>query len=297
MMLQTKQITSVYGSDVYGTFASNVSNITDTYAESLVEEIMEIYTSVKDLEDNDVLQGYSNHLEAILQRLDYLIALNINDTYVKKILCDFEFTSMFDSIARFRSLYTAKLEIEHAHSILKSRDPWEMLTNFSYLSNYIQLASTEYQGAGLKPGDTVVIIGSGPLPISLIILCHQYGVRGIGIEQEPERAELSRKVLEKLGFSDQIKIISGNHSTLPLKDTAGLIMVAAQAEPKQEIFDYLAKALPAGTKLSYRIYEKGLRRVLDTFSHYDLPESFEEYLRVRPEPPVNNTVVFVTKRD
>jgi hypothetical protein len=53
--------------------------------------------------------------------------------------------------------------------------------------------------------------------------------------------------------------------------------------------------LPAGTKLSYRIYEKGLRRLLDTFSLYTIPAPFEEYLRVRPEPPVNNTVVFLMK--
>ena len=276
--------------------AINARNITNIYAEPLVDEIMEIYTSVRDLDDNELLQDSSNHLESILQRLDYLIALNINDTDVENILHNFEFTCVFDSITRFRSLYTTKLEIEHAHLILDSNDPWEMLTNFAYLPNYIQLASTEYQGAGLKPDDTVVIIGSGPLPISLIMMCHQYGVRGIGIEQETERAELSRKVLEKLGFSDQIRIINGNHSVLPLKDTAGFIIVAAQAEPKQEIFDYLAEALPAGTKLSYRIYEKGLRRILDTFFHYDLPESFEEYLRIRPEPPVNNTVVFVTKK-
>lgn len=281
---------------VNATNAINVWNIKNTYAEPLVDEIMEIYTSVRDLDDNEMLQDSSNHLEAILQRLDYLIALNINDTYVEKIIHDLELTCVFDSIVRFRSLYTAKLEIEHAHLVLDSRNPWEMLTVFSYLPNYIQLASTEYQGAGLKPDDTVLFIGSGPLPISLIMMCHQYGVRGIGIEQETERAELSRKVLKKLGFSDQIRIINGNHSVLPLKDATGLIMVAAQAEPKQEIFDYLAEALPAGTKLSYRIYEKGLRRVLDTFFRYDLPESFEEYLRIRPEPPVNNTVVFVTKK-
>jgi len=276
--------------------AIKVRNITNTYAEPLVDEIMGIYISVRDLDDNEVLQDSSNHLEAILQRLDYLIAVSINDTYVENILHELKFTCVFDSIARFRSLYTAKLEIEHAHLILNSNNPWEILTNFSYLQNYIRLASTEYKGAGLKPDDTVVIIGSGPLPISLIMMCHQYGVRGIGIEQETERAELSRKVLEKLGLSDQIRIITGNHSILPLKDTAELIMVAAQAEPKQEIFDYLAEALPTGTKLSYRIYEKGLRRLLDTFFHYDLPESFEEYLRIRPEPPVNNTVVFVIKK-
>jgi hypothetical protein len=53
--------------------------------------------------------------------------------------------------------------------------------------------------------------------------------------------------------------------------------VAAQAEPKKAIFDHLVDVLPAGTKLSYRIYEKGLRLLLDT----------------APKPPVNNTVVFL----
>lgn len=275
--------------------AINVRNITNIYVEPLVDEIMEIYTSVRDLDDNEVLQDSSNHLKSILQRLDYLIALNINDTYVENILHDLEFTCVFDSIARFRSLYTAKLEIEHAHLILDSNNPWVMLTNFAYLPNYIQLASTEYQGAGLKPGDSVVFLGSGPLPLSLIIMCHQYGVRGIGIEQEPDRAKLSRKVVEKLGLSGQIRIKTGNHFSLPLKSKYELLMVAAAAEPKKEIFDHLAEALPARMRLSYRIYEKGLRRVLETGFQFELPEQFKEFHRIRPKPPVNNTVVFITK--
>ncbi len=71
-------------------------------------------------------------------------------------------------------------------------------------------------------------------------------------------------------------------------------MVAAQAEPKKDIFDHMAKVFPSGTVISYRIYEKGLRRLLDTFSQYELSDVFEEYLRVPPKPPVNNTVVFLS---
>jgi hypothetical protein len=89
-------------------------------------------------------------------------------------------------------------------------------------------------------------------------------------------------VLQKLGLPDQIRIIEGNHFTLPLEEKSELIMVAAQAEPKKAIFDHLAKVLPTGTKVSYRIYEKGLRRLLDTFSRYVLPKAFEEYLRISP---------------
>ncbi len=186
------------------------------------------------------------------------------------------------------------IEKEQAHSILESQDPWDILENVSYFSNYLQLAQVEYEGAGLKPGDRVVFLGSGPMPLTLIVLCYQYGLKGIGIEQHPERVNLSRKVLSKLGLSDQIEIIEGNHQSIPLKEKCELIMVAAQAEPKRVIFDHLEDVSPSGTVISYRIYEKGLRRLLDTFSQYELSDVFEEYLRVPPKPPVNNTVVFLS---
>jgi hypothetical protein len=74
-------------------------------------------------------------------------------------------------------------------------------------------------------------------------------------------------------------------------------MVAAQAEPKNEIFDHLASVLPAGTKISYRTYEKGLRRMLDTFYRYELPERLREYQKTPPKPPANNTSIFLTVVD
>jgi len=263
-------------------------------AEPIAGELMEIYASISGLKDEEIYRDPTNNLKSIFQRLDYLIALDVCDKRAEEVLSNSGFNSAFDTITRFRSMYTAKLEIEQAKSIIESRKPWKTLNNFTYFTNYLQLARTEYQGSWLKPGDSVLFLGSGPLPMSLIVLCHQYGLRGIGIEQEPERAELSRKVLAKLGLSDRIRIIDGNHLTLPLKEKIELVMVAAQAEPKREIFNHLAKVLPAETKVSYRIYEKGLRRLLDTFSRYELPAQFEEYLRVRPKPPANNTVVFLT---
>ncbi len=207
-------------------------------AEPITEEIMQIYSFLKGLTDDEIYQDQSNHLKTLFQRLDYLIAQDIDDESAEAILSNSEFNFALDVITRFRSRYTAKLEIEHAMSILKSSDSWESLKNFAYLPNYLQLAQTEYPGAGLRPGDCVLFLGSGPLPISLIVLCHQYGLKGIGIEQEPDRAELSRAVLEKLGISDRIKIIGENHFSVPLEDRLKLVMVAAQAEPKRAIFDH-----------------------------------------------------------
>jgi len=251
---------------------------TDHFAESITEEIVTIHHSIKDFVDREIYQDPSGHLKAVFQQLDYLIALDVDNRSAEDILSNSRFNSAFDAISTFRSQYTAELEVEQAESILNSGNPWNTLT-------------------GLKPGDTVLFLGSGPLPLTLIVLCHQHGLNGIGIERDPERVELSRRVLEKLGLSSQIRIIRGNHQTLPLAEVPELIMVAAQAEPKKEIFDHLAGVLPAGTKISYRIYEKGLRRMLDTFYRYELPGRLKEYQRIHPEPPANNTSVFLTVAD
>lgn len=273
-----------------------MSNITEKSIQIIMAELLNIHSSTKELNDQDILNSTSNHIGTFFHRLDYLAALDIDDQLAQETICDPEYNSVLEAIVRFRNLYSLKLEIENAKAILASEDPWEVLKHFTHFSNYLQLARTEYQGSGLKTGDTVVFLGSGPLPLTLIALCHWHGLKGIGIERDPERAELSIKVLEKLGLSDQIRIIHGNQFILPLSNKCDHLMVAAAAEPKKEIFDYLANVLPGGIGLSYRIYEKGLRRVLETCSSFELPEQFVEYLRIRPEPPVNNTVVFLKKQ-
>ena len=272
-----------------------MSNITEKSIEIIIAELLNIYSTTKDFKDQDILHSNSNHLGTSFHRLDYLTALDIDDQLAQETICNPEYNSVLEAIARFRNLYSLRLEIENANAILASEDPWEVLEHFTHFSNYLQLAKTEYQGSELKPGDTVIFLGSGPLPLTLIALCHWHGLKGIGIEQDPDRAELSRKVLKKLGLLDQIRIIHGNQFILPLENKCDHLMVAAGAEPKQEIFDYLANVLPGGFGISYRIYEKGLRSVLETCSSFELPEQFVEYLRIRPEPPVNNTVVFLKK--
>lgn len=74
-------------------------------------------------------------------------------------------------------------------------------------------------------------------------------------------------------------------------------MIAAQAEPKKEIFEHLLEVMPAGSRISCRVYEKGLRKLLSGNCLFDLPEGFEEQERVQPQNPVYNTVIFLEKKD
>ncbi|AKB33979.1 hypothetical protein MSSIH_3289 [Methanosarcina siciliae HI350] len=273
-----------------------MNNIPKIETASLIAELRQISALVKSSGEEDIQEDSASELQVLFNRLDELAALEVNEKSIDTILKSPDFDFLVDSISRFRFLYNLKLENEKAKSLLESSDPWETLRNFTFYSNYLQLARTEYTCSGLKPKDCVLFLGSGPLPLSLIMLCCEYNLFGIGIEQDGKRADLSRKLIACLGLSESVKIIEGNHFSLPLETRCDLYMIAAQAEPKKEVFEHLAKILSEGTKVSYRLYEKGLRRILDGNSLFKLPSGFEEYHRVQPEPPVNNTVVFLKKR-
>ena len=273
-----------------------MSNIQKIEAAPLIAELRHIYTLVRNLSEEDILESSSPEIQTAFKRLDELAALEVNEKSTEVILKSPEFDSLLTAISSFRFSYNLKLEIERARSLLTSPNPWETLRKFTFYPNYLQLAKTEYVGSGLKPEDCVLFLGSGPLPLSLITLCHEHGVRGVGIEQNGKRANLSREVISRLGLSGSIRIVEGNHFSLPLNTGFDLYMIAAQAEPKKEIFEYLAKVLPEWSKVSYRIYEKGLRKILDGSSLFEPPAGFKEYLRVQPEPPVNNTVVFLKRK-
>ena len=179
---------------------------------------------------------------------------------------------------------------EHDHQLTEHE-------KFTFYKNYLQLAAMEKQGAGLNPKDRIIFLGSGPFPLSLILLCSLYDLKGLGIEQEASSVELSRQIVLHLGLEDQIQIMCGNHFSLPLQEEeAQLLMVAAMARPKKEIFAHLAQILPVGSLVSFRLYEKGLRKILDREEdEFILPREFSEYQRILPQPPVNNTVVVVKR--
>jgi hypothetical protein len=263
--------------------------------DSIKKEFLDIYTAIQDLSDDEIFNNPEGIFQPHFKRLQHLIAMDIDDLAADEMLCDQKFQSITKHIAHLKTVNGLRMEIKRANAVIADPDPWSLLRRFQFYPNYLKLAQMEYKGGDLKPGDRVVFLGSGPLPLSLICLCTQNGVEGIGIEQVPEYALLSKKVIEALELSARIQIIQGDHFSLPLEEKCNLVMVGADAIPKAEIFDHLAKVFSKGTKFSYRIYEKGLRRLMDENPVTNLPPALREYTRIRPEPPVNNTSVFLVK--
>lgn len=272
-------------------------------SEAILKEILDLYKDIRELSDEEILSCSSDRPKKLFIRLDALITRDLGSDIVFILQNKQELEPIFVHLNRFRNLYTVRLETGYAKEILASQSPWDVLEEFPFYKNYLRLVQAEYEGFELKAGDRVIFLGSGPLPLTLIVFFKYHAVKGTGIEQNPERAKISIETLDKLGLSKDITIINGSHFSMNPVDFldpgigAKAFIIAAQAGPKKEILDYLLKVIPAGCKISYRIYEKGLMKLLNRDFLLDLPDGYREYKRIRPEPPAYNTVVFLEKKN
>jgi hypothetical protein len=265
--------------------------------ENIKEQLLAIFADCQEISGQQILDLSEDPFYRQMEALNRMATLDVDDHQVDMLIADRSLQPAIAHIARLKQIHGLRLERQRARAMIDSRDPWDMLKGFVYYPNYLQLAEMESEGADLKADNRVVFLGSGPLPLSLIALVKRCGIKGIGIEKDPTNADLSRRVLKTLALDDEIDIITGDHFVLPLPGPCNLIMVGADAVPKTEIFSHLAETLPGGMKLSYRIYEKGWRRLFDMDHIGDLPQPLKEYRRIRPHPPVNNTSVFVVKEN
>jgi len=269
----------------------------DSQFQAIKTELLQVDAALQNLTEDQIENAPNEVYGAHLNGLNRLAAAPVADEVVRRLIADVDLGPSIARISRVKRQNILRLEIQFAESMMPVSDPWACLDQFVYYPNYVTLARMEYKGAGLQSGDRVVFLGSGPLPLSLICLSRQYGIEGIGIEQDKRHATLSKAVIRKLGLERRIQIFCGNHFALPLKAPLRLIMVGADALPKAEIFNHLASILKPRQMIAYRIYEKGLRSLFDVGSAFDLPALFRECGRVRPEPPVNNTSVFAMRVD
>ena len=86
-----------------------------------------------------------------------------------------------------------------------------------------------------------------------------FGCKCIGIEQQEDVAELSRKLLKKLGLENDIEIVVGDETTIQNLEY-DILMVAALAEPKDRVFTNIWEYVDENTPVIYRTYT-GMRAI------------------------------------
>jgi hypothetical protein len=249
------------------------------------------------------LKGYGDYtvdempLDEIIPLLDSVEEIahdqEIDFDSAKHILDDEKMNEALQLIRKFYVGLGARLETDNAKSILKSDDPWKTLESFHFYQRYQGLLRNENQLVKFTSEQKVVFIGGGPLPLTLILLNKIFKAQCVSVEVLPEVAELSRKVIEKLGLESEIEVVLGDETRLRNIDYT-VVMVAALAEPKERVFANVWEAVDTLTPVLYRTYT-GMRAILYSPVTEKATRGFHKEVMILPTGKVNNTSVLIRK--
>lgn len=262
-----------------------------------IEEIANKLSSYGDLDNEGLSALDGTDIEEITKILDDIEVIahdkEIDFDSAKHILDDEKMNKALQLIRKFYVYIGARLERENAMKILESDDPKAVLDSFHFYDRYIGLIENEMQLAKFNENKTFVFLGSGPLPLTLIMFNMVTGCKCIGIEQFEEVAELSRKVLKRLGLDDGIEIITGDEKTIANLDY-DILMIAAFAEPKDRVFANVWDVVDEKTPVLYRTYT-GMRAILYSPVTEKDTRGFHQEVMLLPRGKTNNTSVLIRK--
>ena len=249
-------------------------------------DTLEDLSSLNDV-DLDEITGLLDEIEVIAhdETIDFDSA--------KHILDDEKMNKALKLIRKFYLYIGARLETNNATQIIESEDPQATLDTFHFYERYEGLLTNESKLAHWHEDKTFVFVGSGPLPLTLILFRQKFGCKCIGIEIQEDVAELSRKVIKKLGLDDGIEILVGDETLLKDIDF-DILMVAAFAEPKERVFSNVWEIVDEKTPVLVRTYS-GMRAILYAPLTDTILRGFHKEVMLLPIGNTNNTSVLLRK--
>lgn len=246
---------------------------------------------------NDLSSLNDVDLGEITKLLDEIEVIAHDETIdfdsAKHILDDEKMNNALKLIRKFYLYIGARLETSNAMEIIKSDDPKATLDTFHFYERYQGLLTNESKLAHWHDDKTFVFVGSGPLPLTLILFREKFGCKCIGIEIQEEVAELSREVIQKLGLDDGIEIMVGDETLLKDIDF-DILMVAAFAEPKERVFANVWEIVDEKTPVLVRTYS-GMRAILYAPLTDTILRGFHKEIMLLPIGNSNNTSVLLRK--
>lgn len=142
------------------------------------------------------------------------------------------------------------------------------LSDFPYFQNYKDLTRIEWytlQGCTEHKNHRILFVGSGPLPLTAILLAKEYGANVTIMEIDKEVCEISQKLINTLGLSKKIKVINENGAHYAGYKRFNVIFVAAlagtTAKCKHSIFKKIKTSGAKGCHVIART-SHGKRKIL-----------------------------------
>ncbi|MDF2836897.1 MAG: Nicotianamine synthase, partial [Paenibacillus sp.] len=221
-------------------------------ADDLIALVHETYESLKEESDySPANQRVTGIIKRLSQRLR--CAFIKEDEVVQAVLANEFVRSNLRSLRRILSRAEFLAELHDSRQLTRSKDSViDHIGRLSYWNVYVSLVGKELamlrrlnsrHGGHANENSPIVFVGSGPLPLSPIVLNRFGGNEIICLEMDSEAYEASCMLLERAGLSNGVKIIQVNGSEF---DYSGCnrIFLASLVQNKTEVLNRIAQSSP-----------------------------------------------------
>lgn len=195
-------------------------------------------------------------------RLERLI-LHTSKKDSNKIINYLKDPELYIRLQKLYDKFETNLEIKYAKQVINSSK--NLLKNYLLFKRFNRLIKNEIKLASISKNDKVLFIGSGPFPISAMLLNQFVGCKIDCYEKDQDRVRLSRETLSYLGFAKKIWVFTKKGEDMDTKKYT-VIVIALLAKPKDKILNRIFKIARSGTKIISRTADgkrKGLYEETD----------------------------------
>jgi len=149
---------------------------------------------------------------------------------------------------------------------------FEKIANF-YLEIYEDMIENELSMLDLPKCKKILVIGSGSLPVTPILIAKKTDADIIGVDIDKKAIKKSLAYIKKIGLENQIKLVLANGLIYPVKDFDAIFMLYGIRQQK-EMLSYLSKNMSNSTELIFRtVTDNGKIRI--DYDYGDLSEWFK----------------------
>jgi len=121
----------------------------------------------------------------------------------------------------------------------------------NYVDMYREVVLEEISMANISSTDTILVIGSGSIPSTPIILAREINAKIQAIDYDLGAVKRATAYIKNQGLTDNINIIYGDGLNYPTKNF-NVIFILYGVKNQQKILEYISKNITKDTRVIYR---------------------------------------------
>jgi hypothetical protein len=179
-----------------------------SYASKVIRESYDVLEREEDLSPNNP------KINETLARLVQTLSLEYTPQEETFLLNDPKIIERREKILEKLACAEGEMEFYWARKFCQQRDlSSQDLEKFWYWQNYLDLATGESQHLpkqAFMPDESLCFVGSGPLPLTAIVLNKITGRRITCVDIDPQACEISEFLLRKTGYANSIRVVQSS---------------------------------------------------------------------------------------